>query len=105
MDETRTHSGPAQKQPALETKAETWKERHARHRRRVRLYLWSFALVGLIVILCALVVANTRAVRLDWVVGSIRASLIWIILASAIFGWLAGLVTGIVFRHHTRPFE
>ena len=64
-----------------------------------------FALVGLIVIVCALVVANTRTVRLDWVVGSIRASLIWIILAAAIFGWLAGLVTGIVFRHHTRRLE
>jgi uncharacterized integral membrane protein len=77
-------------------------ERHVRHRHRVRLYLWSFALVGLVVILCGLVIANTRAVRLDWVVGSTRASLIWIILAAAIFGWVAGLVTGILFRHHTR---
>src|SRR5262245_45480383 len=77
-------------------------ERHVRHRHRVRLYLWSFALVGLVVILCALAVANTRAVRLDWVVGSTRASLIWIILAAAIFGWVAGLVTGVLFRHHTR---
>ena len=105
MDETRTQAAPAERQSTLETKAETWRERHARHRRRVRLYLWSFALVGLIVIVCALVVANTRTVRLDWVVGSIRASLIWIILAAAIFGWLAGLVTGIVFRHHTRRLE
>jgi len=105
MDETRTHAAPAERQSTLETKAETWRERHARHRRRVRFYLWSFALVGLIVIVCALVVANTRTVRLDWVVGSIRASLIWIILAAAIFGWLAGLVTGIVFRHHTRRLE
>jgi uncharacterized integral membrane protein len=105
MDGTRTRATPADEPPTPETKAETWKERHARHRRRVRLYLWSFALVGLIVVLCVLVVANTRTVRLDWVVGSIRASLIWIILASAIFGWLAGLVTGIVFRHHTRCAE
>jgi uncharacterized integral membrane protein len=81
---------------------ETRRERHFRRRQSVRLYAWSFALVGLLVILIALVVANTRAVRLDWVLGSTRASLIWIIIASAIFGWLAGLVTGIVFRHHAR---
>jgi uncharacterized integral membrane protein len=82
--------------------AETRRERHSRRRHLARLYGWSFALVGLIVVLSALVVANARSVELDWVVGSVRASLIWIILASAIFGWLAGLVTGILFRHRAR---
>ena len=74
----------------------------ARHRHRAHLYVWAFALVALLVILIALVVPNTRSVKLDWVFGSTKASLIWIIVAAAIFGWVAGLVTGILFRHHTR---
>lgn len=80
-------------------------DRHVRHRRRVGLYLCAFALVAVVVLVCALVVANTRAVKVDLVIGSFHVSLIWIILASVIFGWVAGIVTGIVFRRQTRRLE
>jgi len=40
--------------------------------------------LALVVVLVALALANTRRVELDWLVGSTRASLIWIILATAI---------------------
>ena len=53
-------------------------------------------------LLIALIAANTGAVKLDWVVGSTRASLVWIILASAVLGWLLGLATSSVVRHRTR---
>ena len=45
---------------------------------------------------------NTHTAKLDWVVGSTRASLSWIILAAAIFGWLLGIATAVVVRRRTR---
>jgi len=52
--------------------------------------------------LIALVVANTRQVKLNWVFGMTHASLIWIILVAAVPGWLLGITTSIVFRLRTR---
>jgi uncharacterized integral membrane protein len=73
-----------------------------RHARRTWLYTWAGALVALLVILIALVVANTRTVKVSWVLGSTRQSLVWIILATAILGWLLGIVTSVIFRFRTR---
>ena len=73
-----------------------------RHSQRARLYGVAFALVALLVCLVALVLANTRRVPLSWVFGDTKASLVWIILASAILGWLLGLATSIAFRRRTR---
>jgi uncharacterized integral membrane protein len=50
----------------------------------------------------ALVVANTRSVKVSWAFGSTRQSLVWIILVTAILGWLLGIVTSVVFRFRTR---
>ena len=58
--------------------------------------------MGAVVILALLVAANARSVKVDWVVGSADASLIWIILAAAVLGWLVGIATTVVFRHRTR---
>jgi uncharacterized integral membrane protein len=73
-----------------------------RRARRAWLYTWAGALVALLVILIALVVANTRKVEVSWVFGSTRQSLVWIILVTGIVGWLLGIVTTIVFRFRTR---
>ena len=73
-----------------------------RHGHRAGLYAWAFALVALLVVVIALAVANTRQVKLSWVVGSDHASLVWIVLASAVLGWLLGIATSIVFRLRTR---
>jgi uncharacterized integral membrane protein len=62
----------------------------------------AFSLVALLVVLIALVIDNTRQVKLSWVVGTGHASLVWIILASAVLGWLLGIVTSVVFRLRTR---
>jgi uncharacterized integral membrane protein len=96
------HERQEEERPEPEWKPEPRKARFARYRQRARLYAWVFALVALFVVLSALVVANTRSVELDWVVRATKASLVWIILAAAIFGWVAGLVTGVLFRLHTR---
>ena len=78
------------------------RERLRRHGHHTGLYTLAFTLVALLIVLIALVIANTRQVKLSWVVGTGHASLVWIILASAVLGWLLGLVTGLVFHLRTR---
>jgi len=73
-----------------------------RHGRRTWLYTWAGALVALLVILIALVVANTARVKVSWVLGSTHQSLVWIILVTAILGWLLGIVTSVILRFRTR---
>lgn len=73
-----------------------------RHGHHTRLYAWAFALVALLVIVIALAVANTRQVKLSWLVGTSHASLVWIIVAAALLGWLLGIATSVVFRLRTR---
>ena len=92
---------PRQAQPAT-TPREPRGERVRRGTRRAGLYTWAFLLVALLVVLIALAVANTREVEVSWVLGSTRQSLVWIILAASIVGWLAGIVTSVMFRRRTR---
>jgi uncharacterized integral membrane protein len=77
-------------------------ERLRRHGRRARLYTWAGLFVALLVVLIVLIAKNTRSVELDWVFGTAHASLVWIILAAAVLGWLLGIVTSVVFRFRTR---
>src|SRR5919204_1591996 len=92
--------------PAVEPEpgaiVETRKEQLAHRRRQQRLYAWAFLLVGFLVVLVALVVANTRTVKISWVVGSTHTSLIWIIIVSAVLGWLSGVVTSLLFNRRRR---
>jgi uncharacterized integral membrane protein len=73
-----------------------------RHGRRAGLYAWSVLAVATLVVLIVLTAANVRSVKLDWVVGSTHASLIWIILAAAVLGWLLGIATSVLVRLRTR---
>jgi uncharacterized integral membrane protein len=66
------------------------------------LYLWAVSFVALFVVLVILIAANLRSVKLDWIFGSGHASLIWIILAATVVGWLLGIATNVLFRHRTR---
>ena len=91
---TQTHTSTSTAEPRG--------ERLRRGSRRAGLYTWAVALVALLVVLVALVIANTREVEVSWVFGSTRQSLVWIILAAAIVGWLTGIVTSVLFRRRTR---
>jgi uncharacterized integral membrane protein len=97
---------PPADEPAQSTDAalvaESRRERLSRHGRRVRLYTSAILFVALLALLIVLISVNTRSVKLDWVVGSTTASLVWIILAASVLGWLLGITTSIVFRHRTR---
>jgi uncharacterized integral membrane protein len=87
---------------AAPSPVETRGAHFGRKARRTRFHLYAFITVALLVCLIALVVANTRQVKLSWVVGSSTASLVWIVLASAVIGWLLGIVSSAVFRWRTR---
>ena len=89
---------PADSATAVETRG----ERFRRKAHRTGLYLYAFFTVALLVCLVALVVANTHQVEFSWVVGSSTVSLVWIVIFSAILGWLLGIVTSAVFRWRTR---
>jgi uncharacterized integral membrane protein len=82
--------------------AETRGERFRRKAHRTGLYLYAFLTVVLLVGLVPLAVANMDKVEFSWVVGSARVSLVWIVIFSAILGWLLGIVTSMVFRWRTR---
>jgi uncharacterized integral membrane protein len=74
-----------------------------RSRSRAGLYARVFVVVAVVIVLIALVVANTpRTVELSWVFGSGQVSIVWIVVFSAILGWLLGMVTGALIRHSTR---
>jgi uncharacterized integral membrane protein len=89
--------------PVVEGAAEESRGARARrHGKRARLYAWSVVGVVALVVLIALVAANVRSVKVDWVFGSARASLVWVVLAAAVLGWVLGIATAIVFRFRTR---
>jgi uncharacterized integral membrane protein len=52
--------------------------------------------------LVLLVVRNTTKVKLDYVFGSGHAAVLWIVIVSAIVGWVLGIATSIVIRYRTR---
>jgi len=89
---------PADSATAVETRG----ERFRRKAHRTGLYLYAFFTIALLVCLVALAVANTDQVEFSWVVGSSTVSLVWIVIFSAILGWLLGIVTSAVFRWRTR---
>jgi len=76
--------------------------RAARHGRRARLYATAGVFVALLVVLVALAAANDRTVKLDGIVGSTHASLVWVILVATILGWLLGIIMSALFRFRTR---
>jgi uncharacterized integral membrane protein len=77
-------------------------QRISRHGHRAFLYLWTAAIVAALVILIALIVDNTDKVRVGYVFGHARTSLIWIIVISGLAGWFAGIATAILYRFRTR---
>jgi uncharacterized integral membrane protein len=69
------------------------------------MYIHAVIAVALCVVILALLVANSGTVKVSWVVGSSRQSLIWIVLVTAILGWLLGIFTSVLFRHRTRRLK
>jgi uncharacterized integral membrane protein len=76
---------------------------HARRMaRRTRLHGYALLAVALAAFVVVLAAANTAHVKISWLFGASRVSLLWLILATAIIGWLLGLVTNAGLHRRTR---
>jgi uncharacterized integral membrane protein len=96
---------PAVNVVAAEPTGESRGARFARKAHRTRLYLYAGLAVGLLVVLIALVIANTGRVDVSWVVGSSSVSLVWLVWLvsfSAVLGMLLGMALGALFHWRTR---
>jgi uncharacterized integral membrane protein len=93
---------PASPAVTMEISGETRGARFARKAHRTRLYLYAGVAVALLVVLIALVIANTGRVKVSWVVGSSSVSLVWLVIFSAILGVLLGMILGALFHWRTR---
>jgi uncharacterized integral membrane protein len=87
---------------AVPPPAESRTQQVKRHGHRARLYTWAVLFIAALVVLIVLIAANVRSVKLDWVFGSTQASLVWVILAATVLGWLLGVATSVLFRFRTR---
>ncbi|HZU59884.1 MAG TPA: LapA family protein [Solirubrobacteraceae bacterium] len=88
--------------PSASPDRETRRERFRRKAHRSRLHGYAVLTVALVAFLIALAASNTAHVKVDWVFGSSRVSLVWLVLFGAILGWLLGLVSTAVFHWRTR---
>jgi uncharacterized integral membrane protein len=82
--------------------AETRWQRGLRATHHGRLYATIVLALLLGLYLIFLIARNTRQVKLDYVFGSANARLIWLIVISALVGWVLGLTTSYLVRRRIR---
>jgi uncharacterized integral membrane protein len=87
---------------AAEALEETRLQRSLRYGHHAGLYASLVVLIAAGVFLILLIAGNTRHVKVDYVVGSGQARLIWLVIISAITGWVLGIVTAFLIRRRTR---
>jgi uncharacterized integral membrane protein len=73
-----------------------------RYGHRTGLYVALLIGIGAFVLLILLIARNTRQVKVDYVFDSTQARLIWLVVISAIIGWVLGIVTAFLIRRRTR---
>ena len=76
--------------------------RGLRYGHRTGLYVSLVVAIAVLVFLILLIARNTRQVTVDYVFGSSQTRLIWLVIISAITGWVLGLVTAFLVRRRTR---
>jgi uncharacterized integral membrane protein len=81
-------------------------ETQAQHLRRkalrLRLHEHAIATVALVAVLIALAASNTAHVKVNWLIGSSHVSIAWLVLVTALVGWLLGLLASARFKWLTR---
>ena len=82
--------------------SETPLGRSRRHAYRSRLYAYALIAVALAAAVVALGASNTAKAKVSWVFGSSHVSLVWMVLATAVLGWLLGLLTAAALHRRTR---
>jgi uncharacterized integral membrane protein len=96
---------PTAEAPTPETPtpvAETRLRRGLRYSHRTGLYVSLVVAIATIVFLILLIARNTRQVKVDYVFGGTQARLVWLVIISAITGWVLGIVTAFLIRRRTR---
>jgi uncharacterized integral membrane protein len=58
--------------------------------------------IAALVFLILLIVRNTRQVKVDYVFGDAQARVVWLIVISALTGWVLGLATSYLVRRRRR---
>ena len=99
-DEGHEHQEEHEPQPLYEEEGR--RARYLRYGHRTSLYASLAIGIAAGILLILLIVRNTRQVRLDYVFGHTNAGLIWLIVISAITGWVLGIVTAFLIRRRTR---
>jgi uncharacterized integral membrane protein len=92
-DERDVQTGPV---------AETRFQRSLRYGHRTSLYLSVVVAIATVVYLILLISRNTRHVKVDYVFGDANARVVWLIVVSALTGWVLGLATSFLLRRRTR---
>ena len=81
---------------------ETRMQRSLRYGHRGGLYATLAFGILAVVLLILLIARNTRQVKVDYVFGHYQTALIWLVVISAIVGWILGIVTAHLVRRRTR---
>jgi uncharacterized integral membrane protein len=92
----------AREAAAAANRTETSAEHFRRKALRGRLHGYAIGAVALVAVLIALAASNTAQVKVNWLIGSSRVSLVWLVLAAAILGWGLGLIASARFHWRTR---
>jgi uncharacterized integral membrane protein len=92
----------AREAAAAANRPETSAEHFRRKALRGRLHGYAIGGVALVAVLIALAASNTAQVKVNWLIGSSRVSLVWLVLAAAILGWGLGLIASARFHWRTR---
>ena len=96
------NSARAREAAAAANRPETSAEHFRRKALRGRLHGYAIGAVALVAVLIALAASNTTQVKVNWLIGSSRVSLVWLVLAAAILGWGLGLIASARFHWRTR---
>ena len=101
MSEPETEAPPSETEaPPLEVESRF--RRGIRYSHRTGLYASLVVAIATIVFLTLLIAQNTRRVKVDYVFGSTQARLVWLVVISAITGWVLGIVSGFLIHRRTR---
>jgi uncharacterized integral membrane protein len=77
-------------------------QRGLRYGHRAGLYASLLVAIAAIAFLVLLIARNSHQVKVDYVFDTAYAHLIWLILITAIIGWVLGIVTAFLVRRRTR---
>ena len=93
---------PAAPETTAVSAAETPRGRSLRHAHRARLYVYAIVGVALAAVVVAVAASNTAHAKVSWVIGSSHVSLVWMVLAAVVLGWLLGILTAAALHRRTR---